>query len=262
MGKASTPAAAGRVVSRLRAAGCVYAEEEAALLLAGAPDDAGLERMLAERTAGRPLEYVLGWAEFCGLHLSVSDGVFIPRRRTEFLAGLAAAEPGLHSVAVDLCCGAGAVSAVIAHRTETVEIFATDSDAAAVACARRNLGRRAVVLQGDLFDPLPARLRGSVDVLAANAPYVPTAQLDRLPSEARLYEPEATHDGGPDGLAVLARIAALAPAWLRPGGVLLAECARTQAAALAQIFAAAGMVTGIRRHTETEATVVRGVARG
>ena len=262
MGKASAPAAAGRLVSRLRAAGCVYAEEEAALLLAGAPDDAGLERMLAERTAGRPLEYVLGWAEFCGLHLLVSDGVFIPRRRTEFLAGLAAAEPGLHAVAVDLCCGAGALSAVIARRTGTVEIFAVDCDAAAVACARRNLGARVAVLHGDLFDPLPKRLRGRVDVLAANAPYVPTGQLDSLPSEARLYEPEATHDGGADGLAVLARIAAQAPAWLRSGGVLLAECAETQAAALAEIFAAAGLSASVLRDPETEATVVRGVERG
>ncbi|MCC3274583.1 putative protein N(5)-glutamine methyltransferase [Arthrobacter sp. zg-Y20] len=264
MGRAPAPAGAGRVVALLRAAGCVYAEEEAALLLAEAADDAGLERMLAERAAGRPLEYVLGWAQFCGLRLNVGDGVFVPRRRTEFLARLALTElvERPRAVVVDLCCGAGPVSAVIARRADPDKIFAVDIDAAAVACAQRNLDARATVLQGNLFDALPGGLRGRVDLVVANAPYVPTGQLAMLPPEARLHEPEVTHDGGPDGLAVLSRIAAQAPAWLAPSGVLLVECAAGQVEGLSHSFAAAGLVPAVRRRRAMDATVLRGSVLG
>ena len=262
MEQASAPGGAEQVAALLRAAGCVYAEEEASLLIAGAADAAGLERMLAERTAGRPLEYVLGWAGFCGLRLHLEPGVFIPRRRTELLAGLAAAQlaerPG--AVVVDLCCGAGPVSAVVLDRAVVAELVAVDVEAAAVACARRNLADPGVVRQGDLFAAVPARLRGRVDLLTANAPYVPTGQLGTLPAEARLYEPAATHDGGADGLRILLRIAAQAPLWLAPAGVLLAECAAGQVRPLADAFRTAGLQPAVRRRRSTGATVLLGRA--
>src|SRR4051794_29781245 len=98
------------VVARLRAAGCVFAEDEAALLMADATDGVQLDAMVARRAAGEPLEQVLGWAEFCGLRIAVEPGVFVPRRRTEFLAREAAARApcGSVPVVVDLCCGSGA----------------------------------------------------------------------------------------------------------------------------------------------------------
>ena len=97
------------IVTRLRAAGCVFAEDEARLLMSAAGTPAELDAMVGQRAAGLPLEQVLGWAEFCGLRITVAPGVFVPRRRTEFLVrqAVAIARPG--AVIVDLCCGAGAI---------------------------------------------------------------------------------------------------------------------------------------------------------
>src|SRR5215475_10037908 len=188
---ASSPFPSGHdraaAVTRLRAAGCVFAEDEARLLVSAARTPAGLAALVDRRAAGQPLEHVLGWAEFCGLRIAVDPGVFIPRRRTEFLvrqatalarpapglAGPAAAGPDLPGqstarpralVVVDLCCGSGAVGAALAAALDGVELHAADIDPAAVRCARRNVaavGGR--VHHGDLYEPLPARLRGRVD---------------------------------------------------------------------------------------------------
>ena len=102
------------MAARLRAAGCVFAEDEAGLLIAAARNPAELAAMVGRRAAGQPLEHVLGWAEFCGLRIAVDPGVFVPRRRTEFLIGQASplARPG--AVIVDLCCGSGALGAALA----------------------------------------------------------------------------------------------------------------------------------------------------
>jgi release factor glutamine methyltransferase len=94
---------------------------------------------------------------------------------------------------------------------------------------------------GDLSDALPTRLRGRVDVLVANAPYVPTGALGLLPPEARLHEPRTALDGGDDGLDVHRRIAGGAPAWLAPGGLLLVEVGRDQVPALGEVLARAGL---------------------
>ena len=173
--------------------------------------------MVGQRAAGVPLEQVVGWAEFCGLRITVAPGVFVPRRRTEFLVrqAVALARPG--AVIVDLCCGAGAIGAALAAAVEGAEVHAADVDPAAVRCARQNLpaGR---VYQGDLYEPLPATLRGRVAILTANVPYVPTGEIGYLPPEARAHEPRAALDGGADGLDVLRRVAAGAAGWLAPGG--------------------------------------------
>src|ERR1700736_1693903 len=102
------------IVTRLRAAGCVFAEDEARLLIAAARTPDELDPMVDQRAAGLPLEHVLGWAEFCGLRITVAPGVFVPRRRTEFLVeqAIALARPG--DVIVDLCCGAGAIGVAVA----------------------------------------------------------------------------------------------------------------------------------------------------
>jgi len=193
------------VVARLRAAGCVFAEDEAGLLIAAARNPAELARLVDQRAAGMPLEQVLGWAEFCGLRIAVEPGVFAPRRRTEFLAGQAIAlacrdRASLPPVVVDLCCGSGAVAAAVAAALPGASVHAVDIDPAAVRCARRNLtAAEGQVYQGDLYQPLPPALQGRVDVLIANAPYVPTAEVGLLPAEARRHEPRTALDGGGGG---------------------------------------------------------------
>ena len=245
------------IVTRLRAAGCVFAEDEARLLMSAARTPAELDAMVDRRAAGLPLEQVLGWAEFCGLRISVAPGVFVPRRRTEFLVreALPLARPG--DVIVDLCCGAGAIGAALAAAVDRAEVHAADIDPAAVRCARLNLPG-GHVYQGDLYQPLPASLRGRVAVLAANVPYVPTGEIGFLPPEARQHEPRAALDGGADGLAVLRRVAAGAPGWLAAGGHLLIETSERQAPRADAAFAASGLATRVARSPDLDVAVVIG----
>jgi release factor glutamine methyltransferase len=245
----------------------VFAEDEASLLIAAARDPAELARLVGQRAAGMPLEQVLGWAEFCGLRIVVEPGVFTPRRRTEFLAGqailLARRNPAASPpVVVDLCCGSGAVAAAVAAALPGTDLHAVDIDPAAVRCARRNLAASGQVYQGDLYQPLPGTLRGRVDVLIANAPYVPTAEVGLLPAEARSYEPRSSLDGGADGLAILRRVAAAAPRWLAPGGHLLVETSERQASPMTGIAAGHGMAPRVASSAELAATVVIGRRSG
>jgi release factor glutamine methyltransferase len=232
------------LIARLRAAGCVFAEDEARLLLdtARTPDE--LAAMVDRRIDGLPLEQVLGWAGFHGLRIALEPGVFVPRRRTEFLVRQAIqwARPG--AVVLDLCCGSGALGAALAAAVPDVESYAADVDPVAVRCARRNLPGGQVYL-GDLFDPVPEALRGRVDVLLANVPYVPSSHIPLLPMEARDHEPRTALDGGADGLDVLRRVAARARFWLAPGGALFTEAAEEQAVVAADVLGAAGLRTEI-----------------
>lgn len=245
-----------RVVAELRAAGCVFADDEAALLLEAAPDPAGLDALLARRTGGEPLEYVLGWAAFCGLRIRLEPGVFVPRRRTAFLVERAAALAAgwEHPIVVDLCCGSGAIGAALADRLPGVDLVATDIDPAAVRCARSNVA--GLVLLGDLYDALPASLRGGVDLIVANAPYVPTGSIDTMPREARLYEARATLDGGQDGLDLHRRIVAGASAWLSSRGSLLIETSEDQAERTADLVDRTGLTATVTHSEEFDATIV------
>jgi release factor glutamine methyltransferase len=212
--------------------------------------------MLDRRVAGLPLEQVLGWAEFCGLRIAVDPGVFVPRRRTEFLVQRAAALARPGDVIVDLCCGAGAIGAALAATVDRAEVHAVDVDPAAVRCARQNV--HGYVYEGDLYQPLPGGLRGRVGILVANVPYVPTAEIGFLPPEARAHEPLTALDGGPDGLGVLRRVAAGAPGWLAPGGHLLIETSDRQAPRAAAAFAGCGLVPRVASSADLDATVVIG----
>ncbi len=215
--------------------------------------------MVGQRVSGLPLEQVLGWAEFHGLRIAIQPGVFVPRRRTEFLVdeAVALSRPGI--VVLDLCCGSGALGAALATARRDVELYAADIERPAVECARRNLeplGGR--VYEGDLFEPLPAALRGRVDILLANVPYVPSDDIRLLPPEARDHEPLVTLDGGGDGLEVLRRVTAEASRWLAPGGHLLVETSERQTASALRAFADGGLDAHLAHSDEMDATVVIG----
>lgn len=254
------------IVTRLRAAGCVFAEDEARLLIATARTPAELIDMVERRAGGLPLEHVLGWAEFCGLRVAVDPGVFVPRPRTEFLlrqaTALATTPSPLASaptVAVDLCCGTGALGTALVAALERVELHASDIDPAAVACARHNLAAAGgQVYEGDLYEPLPRDLLGRIDLLLANVPYVPTGEIDLLPPEARLHEARVALDGGADGLDVLRRVTAEAGKWLTPGGHLLFETSERQVPQAVEAVTRHGLDARVTVSEEWDATVIIG----
>jgi release factor glutamine methyltransferase len=251
----------GALVTRLRLAGCVFAEDEADVLLTAATTADELDAMVQQRVQGTPLELIVGWAEFAGLRIGVAPGVFVPRQRTRLLLQYAYQLAPPRPVVVELCCGSAAVSVVLASTLKEVELYATDIDPIAVQCARRNLveiAPRAVVFDGDLYDPLPSSLAGRIDLLLANAPYVPTESIALMPPEARLYEPRIALDGGTDGIDVHRRIAQSAGRWLTPQGHLLVETSRAQAAGTVAAFERHGLVAEVVSSDELDATVVIG----
>ncbi|MFB8246998.1 putative protein N(5)-glutamine methyltransferase [Streptomyces sp. NPDC055952] len=256
----SSPSSRASLVAALRAAGCVFAEDEAELILAAARTPVEAAAMAGRRAEGLPLELVVGWAAFRGLRIAVAPGVFVPRRRTEFLVAQALRQAPGARVVVDLCCGSGAVAAALAAGLGPVELHAADVDPAAVRCARGNLGPLGGhVHRGDLFDALPGELRGRVGILAANVPYVPSGEIGLLPQEARDHEPRVALDGGGDGLDVLRRVAAGAPDWLAPGGCVLVETSRDQAPDAVAAFESHGLMARSAVSEELYAHVVIGV---
>ncbi len=242
------------LVPRLRAAGCVFAEGEAAELRRAARerglDAAGLDSLVRRREAGEPLEQLLGRVRFDGHDVCVAPGVFVPRRRSGLLVEEAerrlvdrAAGTGA-PVLLELCCGAAAITRALLARVPGLRAWAGDVDPAAVRCASATLAGLPGVLGvgvSDLDGAVPGSLAGRVDVLAAHVPYVPTSALPTLPREARHHEPRRALDGGPDGLGPLRAVLALAPRWLRPGGAVLAELAPGQVAAAEDAGRAAGL---------------------
>ena len=214
-----------------------------------------MQRLVEQRVAGLPLEQVLGWAEFCGQRIAIDPGVFVPRRRSEFLVaarGSCHAQPG--AIVVDMCCGSGAIGAALAA-VRPIELYAVDIDPAAVACARRNIDGH--VYQGDLYEPLPATLQGRVDVLVVNAPYVPTEEIAFMPPEARLYEAQvALGRRGRTASISSDVLSQAAPLWLAPTGTLLIETSDRQSAQTADMISSAGLKPRVFSSDELDATVV------
>ena len=247
------------IVARLRAAGSVWAEDEADLLISSAASPAELHALVGRRVDGQPLEHILGWARFCGLRVVVAPGVFIPRTRTELLVRTAVTLiDHRDAVVLDLCCGSGAVGAAIASTAAgQIDLFAVDIDPASIACAHRNLepwGAR--VYEGDLFTPLPDHLLGSVDLLVANVPYVPTGAIGLLPREARLYESLIALDGGVDGLDLLRRVGTEAPHWLAPHGHFIVETSQAQSPTTVEVLQRAGLTARVVTDAQLDATAV------
>jgi release factor glutamine methyltransferase len=242
-------------IGRLRAAGCVFAEDEAAVLGAAAADPSHLSALIDRRAQGEPLEQVVGYADFCGVRVRLHPGVFVPRVRSELLVHTALAEIQQRAkTVVDLCCGSGALGLAVRRQAPSIRLLAADCDPVAVACALENLGHG--VFQGDLFAALPDALRGRIDVLLANVPYVATAHLSFLPAEARLHEPRTALDGGADGLDVFRAVVAGAPGWLAPGGLLLSEITEAQTEAALVAVRAAGLCAAVVEDDDLEARAV------
>jgi release factor glutamine methyltransferase len=246
------------IVSTLRAAGCVFAEDEARLLTESASGPAELGEMVSRRSAGLPLEQVVGWAEFCGLRFAVRPGVFVPRRRTELLAHQAVSLARQGAAVLDLCCGTGAVGAAVARACPGIELHASDVDPVAVECARENLAGLGSVHESDLYRALPPALKGSVDLILCNAPYVPTDEITLMPPEARDHEPRQALDGGHDGLDIQRRVIDQAGEWLRLNGYLIMETSVKQAAETAKAFDRAGFTATIVTSEELDATIAVG----
>jgi release factor glutamine methyltransferase len=247
--------ALAQAVVALRAAGCVFAEDEAVVLREAAADEGMLGALVRRRADGEPLEQVVGYADFCGIRVRLRPGVFVPRVRSELLVRLAVEAVPRAGVVVDLCCGSGALGLAVAAQAPDVVLYAADVEPAAVECARDNLGAR--VYQGDLFAALPAELAGRIDVLLANVPYVATRHIPLLPAEARDHEPHSALDGGDDGLDVFRRVVAEAPRWLAPGGVLLSEITEAQLDPATAAITAAGLHPDATHDEDLEAIAVR-----
>ena len=195
---------------------------------------ARFEALLARRIAGEPIQYVLGHWPFRTLDLMLDDRVLIPRPETEGLVDHALRCLDGPGIAVDLGTGSGAIALSLVAERDDVEVVATDVSADAIAVARANLAglggfpaRRVRLVQGDWFDGLPEDLRGAVQLVVANPPYV--AGADPLPAEVLDWEPAGAIVAGDSGLEAIERIVSEAPVWLQPGGALVVEIGETQA---------------------------------
>ncbi len=218
------------LTDRLRAAGCVFAEQEAAELFAAAPDRARCEELLRRREAGEPLEQVVGQVVFGTLRLSVGAGVFVPRQRSLLLAraATAAARRQCEPVLLEAFAGVAPVAAAVRAAVPSVEVHASDVDDRALRHAAINLGDGVALHRGDVLTALPRSLRGRVTLLVAVPPYVPVTARDQLSREARDYEPARALFGGPDGLAHVRSLLDQVEPWLAPDGQVLVELHRDQ----------------------------------
>ena len=228
------------VAAVLSGAGFIAAEDEAAELFACAAGNVGrLESLLARRLTGEPLAWITGRVSFCGLEIRVDPGVYVPRWQSQALAGRALARLPAGGVAIDLCTGSGAIAKALMAARPGARVVASEIDERALACARAN-GVEAY--RGDLFAPLPLTLMGSVDMVVAVAPYVPTGELPLLQRDTFTFESTLSYDGGPDGADVLRRVLAESARWLRRGGALLLELGGHQGDLLADDMARLGYV--------------------
>lgn len=219
---------------------------ELALHLDDAPTEravAHFDGMVARRASGEPLQYVVGAWGFRTLDLYVDARVLIPRPETESVVQAAVDAVGarLPLTVVDLGTGSGAIALSLAVELGA-EVWATDASADALAVARANIAGCGVttvrLCEGDWYDALPRDLRGRVDLIVSNPPYVATH--DELPDVVRDWEPAGALVAGPTGLEDIERIVRDAPTWLARPGVLVVELAPHQADAVTQLARDAG----------------------
>jgi release factor glutamine methyltransferase len=220
---------------------------------------ASLDAMCARRVSGEPLQYVLGAWSFRGIDLMVDDRVLIPRPETEVVVEVAVEEAarlghrrGTRSLlptetrgtVVDLGTGSGAIAIALEAELPDVEVWATDVSDDALGVARANLAgagaTRVRVARGSWFDALPVALRGAVDVVVSNPPYVAATEFADLPDEVARYEPHRALVSGPTGTEAIEHLTLTAPAWLQSHGVLVCEIAPHQADTVTAVAQRAG----------------------
>ena len=254
--------------ARLDAAGVASPRVDAELLLAhvlGVPRPrllmqsgvhpsavVALDRLVARRVSREPLQHILGRAPFRHLMLGVGPGVFIPRPETELLVDAALAHLRGHEGAplvVDLCSGSGALAVSVATELAGSRVIAVEREPEALDWLRRNAaGTDVTVIAGDAADPeLLAELRGTVDVVLANPPYVPAAAI--VDDEVRCDPPAAVF-GGDDGLAVVPHVIARAGEWLRPGGLFAMEHEASQGEVVPELLRIPGIWRAIADHRD------------
>jgi len=206
------------------------------------------------RAAGEPLQYLTGISGFRALELRVGPGTFIPRPETELLVELALARLPPSGVIVDVGTGSGAIALAAAQERPDASVYATEASPGALRWARLNrkrLGLAVELVSGDLLDGLSNDLKGGIDVVVSNPPYVSVGDTSCLPSDVREHEPYEALFAGPDGLEVIVRLAAEAGKWLTPGGWLVLEIGATQGQATAN---------ELRRRGYEEVSVYRDLA--
>lgn len=218
------------LVARLRAAGCVFAEDEAAeIRRVHGDDEKAVDAAVAARRAGVPLEHVLGVARFASVEVEVGEGVFVPRRRAEPLIDEAVAAAPDARVVVDLGCGTGAIAAALHQRMPHAQVHGVEIDPAALRYAARNGRRHGFEAHlGDWWAALPRTLRGRVDLAVAYLPHVPATRLSGIPGDYRAHEPDRAVAGGSDGLDPLRAVVAGMDDWMAPDGVLVTFLADEQ----------------------------------
>ena len=212
-----------------------------------APAELDAFRELVKRRGQRePLQQIVGSTSFCGLEISVTRDVLVPRPETELLAEQAcvlltelASSTAPQPMALDFGTGSGCVVAALAHKCPAARFMAVDVSAQALKVARENASRhdlaeRIQFVQGSGFEALPAGMH--FDLIVSNPPYIPSGDLAGLQPEVRDFEPREALDGGPDGLDFYRRFAAEAGAWLRTSGKIMLEFGDEQAPALRKIF--------------------------
>jgi len=214
---------------------------------------ASYREMVRRRGDGEPLQTILGETEFYSCTFKVESGVFIPRPETERLVEevVAVLAPNdsrlLQPVAVEIGCGTGIIGIMLALEVPRLTVWSVDINPQAVALTERNARRHGVdsrltTLTGSRFTPLPGHLRGKVDLLVSNPPYVRSGEIDELDREVAEHDPREALDGGEDGLIFYRALASGLGEWLRPGGHLAVEIGEDQAAEVTDIFAASGVV--------------------
>ena len=223
------------VVAHLRNAGCVFAEDEARILLQAAQESTSrqptLAELLARRVAGEPLEQIVGWVEFAGQRIAVAPGVFVPRQRTQLLATqsiLALKAASGTARFLEAFCGVGAVATTVSRADPGTQIHLGDHDETALDCARMNVGPEARPHLLNTLSGLPQTLAGGFDVISAVPPYVPDSAAEFLPHEALDHEAPTALFGGADGLDLVRRLIGESRQWLAPSGVLLVELGSEQ----------------------------------
>lgn len=201
---------------------------------------AQIDEVVERRRTMEPLQYLLGSQAFRRIEVLVGPGVLVPRQETEIVV-----EHALSKIAsiespkvIELGTGSGAIAASIIDEMPSARVWATEKSPEALIWAHRNLDPLAniTLLQGDLFEPLDASIRGTVDLVVSNPPYLSESEIEESPADVRDYEPRVATVAGPTGIEVSARIVRESPGWLRPGGWLVMETSEARWPELAELL--------------------------